>query len=349
LSAPSASTRWSRARVLRRRARCGALRPVTSTRLKWPSSRWRTQSPTAWRLCGLRQWRPLMLPARMTKPRALRWQRPPATCAVAIWSTPQATVPRTSRIWPAPRSSRWSGARETLWFWTRNRARWCRSTRCRRRYRRASSSRVPCMATPWLPRPPPCASQATRRPMRTTSTRCWTVRASWCPTWIRAAWCAHLPAGVRSFRVRTTSLLDSRPWCRGCSRRRAFSRRAWRARRPLPSAWSRCCATPAWPCVNVPIGTRSATRRMTLTARRSHARKSSLSPIPRGGRSSAAARRCPRPRLWPRFGAARAQFRSRASSAAAAPAWVGARVAFARAAWLRSWRASWAATPARCC
>lgn len=37
---------------------------------------------------------------------------------------------------------------------------------------------------------------------------------------------------------RTTSLLDSRPWCRGCSRRRAFSRRAWQARRPLPSAWS---------------------------------------------------------------------------------------------------------------
>ncbi len=47
-----------------------------------------------------------------------------------------------------------------------------------------------------------------------------------------------LPAVVRSFRERTTSLLDSRPWCRGCSRRRAFSRRVWRARRPLPSAWS---------------------------------------------------------------------------------------------------------------
>lgn len=32
--------------------------------------------------------------------------------------------------------------------------------------------------------------------------------------------------------------LGSRPWCRGFSRRRAFSRRAWRARRQLPSAWS---------------------------------------------------------------------------------------------------------------
>ena len=44
---PSASTSWSHARVLRRRARCGALRPVTSTRLKWPSPRWRTPLPTA--------------------------------------------------------------------------------------------------------------------------------------------------------------------------------------------------------------------------------------------------------------------------------------------------------------
>lgn len=67
------------------------------------------------------------------------------------------------------------------------------------------------------------------------------------------------------------------------------------------------------------------------------------------GRLSAAARRCPRPRSWPRSDAARVRFRSRASSAAAAPAWVGARVVFARAAWLRSWRASWAATPAKCC
>ena len=32
---------------------------------------------------------------------------------------------------------------------------------------------------------------------------------------------------------------------RGCSRRQAFSRRAWRARQPSPSAWSRCCAMPA--------------------------------------------------------------------------------------------------------
>lgn len=44
--------------------------------------------------------------------------------------------------------------------------------------------------------------------------------------------------GARSFRVQTTFLLGSRPWCRGYSRRRASSRRAWRAHRPLPSAWS---------------------------------------------------------------------------------------------------------------
>lgn len=165
----------------------------------------------------------------------------------------------------------------------------------------------------------------------------------------RRAWCAHLPAVVRSFRVRTTSLLGSRPWCRGCSRQRAFSRPAWRARRPLPSAWSTYCAMPAWPCANAPIGTRYAARRTTLTARRSRARKNSLSPIPRGDRSSAAARRCPRPRSWPRSDAARARFRSRASSAAVVPAWVGAKAAFARAVWWRFWRASWAATPARCC
>ena len=63
------------------------------------------------------------------------------------------------------------------------------------------------------------------------------------------------------------------------------------------------------------------------------ARKSSLSPTPRGGRLSAAARRCPRPRSWPRSDAARVRFRSKASSAAVVPAWVGARAAFARAAW----------------
>lgn len=39
---PSASTSWNRAQVLRRRARCGALRRVTSTRLRLPSPRWRT-------------------------------------------------------------------------------------------------------------------------------------------------------------------------------------------------------------------------------------------------------------------------------------------------------------------
>lgn len=127
--------------------------------------------------------------------------------------------------------------------------------------------------------------------------------------------------------------LGGRPWCRDCSRPQAFSRRAWRARRPLPSVWSRCCATPALPCMNGTIGTRFAVRRTTLTARRSRERKSSLSPTPRGGRSSAAARRCPRPRLWPRSGAARARFRSRASSAAAVRAWAAAKVAFVRAAW----------------
>ena len=83
------------------------------------------------------------------------------------------------------------------------------------------------------------------------------------------------------------------------------------------------------------------------TARRLRARRSSSSPIPRGDRLSAAARRCPRPRSWPRFNAARARFRSRASSAAVVPAWDGVKVAFARAAWLRSLPASWAATPAR--
>ena len=153
----------------------------------------------------------------------------------------------------------------------------------------------------------------------------------------------------RSFRGRTTSLLGSRPWYRGCSRQRVFSRRALRVRRPLPSAWSRYYAMPAWPCANVPIGTRYAARRTTLTVHRLRSRKSSLSPTPRGGRSSAAARQCPRPRSWPRSDAARARFRSRASSAAAVPAWVDARAAFAKAVWLRSWRASWAATPARCC
>lgn len=119
----------------------------------------------------------------------------------------------------------------------------------------------------------------------------------------------------------------------GCSRRQVFSHRAWRARRPLPSAWSRSCTMSAWLCANGTIGTRYAARRTTLTARRLRARKSSLSPTPHGARSSAAARRCPRPRLWPRSNATRARFRSRASSAAAAPAWVGARAAFARAAW----------------
>lgn len=137
-----------------------------------------------------------------------------------------------------------------------------------------------------------------------------------------------------------TSLSDSRPWCRGCSRRRAFSRRAWQARRPLPNAWSRRCAMQAWPCANGTIGTRFAARRTTLTAPRLRARKSSLRLTPRGDRSSAAARQYPRPRSWQRSDAARARFRQKASSAAAAPAWVGARVAFARAAWWRSWRAS---------
>ena len=120
---------------------------------------------------------------------------------------------------------------------------------------------------------------------------------------------------------------------RGCSRQRVFSRRALRVRRPLPSAWSRYYAMPAWPCANVPIGTRYAARRTTLTVHRLRSRKSSLSPTPRGGRSSAAARQCPRPRSWPRSDAARARFRSRASSAAAVPAWVDARAVFARAAW----------------
>lgn len=168
------------------------------------------------------------------------------------------------------------------------------------------------------------------------------------PIWIRAAWCAHLPAGVRSFRERTTSLLGSRPWYRGCFRRRAFSRRVWRARRQLPSAWSRCCAMQAWPCANGTIGTRFAARRTTLTVRRLPARKYLLSPTPHGGRLSVAARRCPRPRSWPRSDASRARFRSRASSAAAVPAWVGARAVFARAAWWRFLPANWAATPARC-
>lgn len=31
----------------KRRARCGAPRPALSIRLKWPSPRWRTRSPTA--------------------------------------------------------------------------------------------------------------------------------------------------------------------------------------------------------------------------------------------------------------------------------------------------------------
>ena len=108
-------------------------------------------------------------------------------------------------------------------------------------------------------------------------------------------------------------------------------------------------AMPAWPHANGTIGTRFATHRTTLTARRLHARKSLLRLTPLGDRLSVAARRCPRPRSWPRFDAARARFRSKASSAAVVPAWVGARVAFARAAWWRSSRASWAATPARCC
>lgn len=85
---------------------------------------------------------------------------------------------------------------------------------------------------------------------------------------------AHLPAGVRSFRERTTSLLDSRPWCRGCSRRRAFSRRVWQARRQLPSAWSLWCAKRALLCASGPIGIPFAARRTTLTAHRWRARRS---------------------------------------------------------------------------
>ena len=54
----------------------------------------------------------------------------------------------------------------------------------------------------------------------------------------------------------------------------AFSRRAWQARRPLPSAWSRCCAMPAWLCANGTTGTLYAARRTTSTVRRSRARKS---------------------------------------------------------------------------
>lgn len=92
-----------------------------------------------------------------------------------------------------------------------------------------------------------------------------------------------------------------------------------------------------------------AARRTILTARRLRARKNSLSPIPRGDRSSAAARRCPKPRSWPRSDASRARFRWRASSAAAAPAWVGARVVSVKAAWWRFWPASWGVTPGRCC
>lgn len=80
--------------------------------------------------------------------------------------------------------------------------------------------------------------------------------------------------GVRSFRERTTSLLGSRPWCRDCSRRQAFSRRAWRARRPLPSAWSRLCATRVWFCANGMTGTQFAARRTTLTAHHWRARRS---------------------------------------------------------------------------
>lgn len=102
-------------------------------------------------------------------------------------------------------------------------------------------------------------------------------------------------------------------------------------------------------CVSGPIGIRFAARRMTSTVRRLRARRSSLSPTLHGGRSSAAARQCPRPRLLPRFDAARVRFRSRASNAAAARAWAAARAAFARAAWWRFWGASWAVTPARCC
>lgn len=98
-----------------------------------------------------------------------------------------------------------------------------------------------------------------------------------------------------------------------------------------------------------PIGIRFDTRRTTSTVRRLHARRSSSSPTLHGGRSSAAARQCPRPKSWPRFDAARVRFRSRASSGAAVRAWAAARAAFARAAWLRSLPASWAATPARCC
>lgn len=103
-------------------------------------------------------------------------------------------------------------------------------------------------------------------------------------------------AGGRPVIQGTTSLLDSRPWCRGCSRRRAFSRRVWQARRPLPSAWSRCCAMRAWSCANGTIGTQFAARRTTLTARHLPARKNLLSPTPHGGSLSVAARRCPRPR-----------------------------------------------------
>ena len=102
-------------------------------------------------------------------------------------------------------------------------------------------------------------------------------------------------------------------------------------------------------CANGTIGTRFAARRTTLTAHRLRVRKNSLRPTPRGDKSSAAARRCPRPKSWLRFDAARARFRSRESSAAVVPAWVGVRAAFARAAWWRFWRASWAATPAKCC
>lgn len=47
ISAQSASTSWSRARVPRPRAHYGALRLVTLTRLKWPLPRWKTRLPTA--------------------------------------------------------------------------------------------------------------------------------------------------------------------------------------------------------------------------------------------------------------------------------------------------------------
>ncbi len=119
------------------------------------------------------------------------------------------------------------------------------------------------------------------------------------------------------------------------SRRRAFSRRAWRARQPSPSAWSRSCAMPVLPCTSGPTGIPSAARRTTSTVRHLCARRSSSSPTLHGDRSSAAAKRCPWPRLLPRFDAAQVRFRSRASSAAAAPAWAAARAAFARAAWWR--------------